>query len=101
MLSSDERTETIIKGIESGIVDYLVKPGTLGEFKIIWRHVCRERVALQNKTRGDDGADGSTKTRVKWTTELHQKFSYAVSQLGIDSTQHISSFDRKSKIFIE
>ena len=88
MLSTDVRPEIITKGIKDGACDYLVKPGTMGQFRNIWQHVYRKKLALRKKKRGADeetDSDETKKVRVKWTPDLHQKFAYAVSHLGIDS----------------
>lgn len=90
MLSGDSRNKMVFEVIKDGACDYLVKPGSMGQFRNLWQHVYRKKLALRNKSKRDDEESDSDdvvakKIRVQWTRELHQKFTLAVSQLGIDS----------------
>ncbi|ONK75335.1 uncharacterized protein A4U43_C03F15770 [Asparagus officinalis] len=83
VISSDEATETVVRGIKAGATDYLVKPSSLATFRNIWQHAYRKELASKKKGRRNEDADGE-KLRLKWTHDLHQKFSYAVNILGLD-----------------
>lgn len=43
MLSANGDTKMVIKGIEHGACDYLLKPVRMAELKIIWQHVIRKK----------------------------------------------------------
>ncbi|XP_024633358.1 two-component response regulator ORR24 [Medicago truncatula] len=67
MFSANDDPKMVMKGIEHGACDYLVKPVRLKEVQIIWQHVIRKK-----------------KTRTVWSADLHGKFVAAVNQLGVD-----------------
>ncbi|XP_065856260.1 two-component response regulator ORR21 [Euphorbia lathyris] len=43
MMSADERTSVVMKGIKHGACDYLIKPIREEELKNIWQHVVRKK----------------------------------------------------------
>ncbi|XP_024633361.1 two-component response regulator ARR1 [Medicago truncatula] len=67
MFSANDDPKMVMKGIEHGACDYLLKPVRLKEVQIIWQHVIRKK-----------------KTRTVWSADLHRKFVVAVNQLGVD-----------------
>ncbi|MCI21761.1 two-component response regulator ARR2-like, partial [Trifolium medium] len=42
MMSVDDRTSTVMKGIRHGACDYFIKPVRLEELRNIWQHVARK-----------------------------------------------------------
>ncbi|XP_074296536.1 two-component response regulator ORR24-like [Silene latifolia] len=115
MMSVDGETRRVMKGVQHGACDYLLKPIRMKELKNIWQHVVRKRLNevrdidfFDDRDHHNDGHYGgdqtlikkrkdvesekessdpssSKKARVVWTIELHQKFVKAVNQIGIDS----------------
>ncbi|KAK9707483.1 hypothetical protein RND81_07G200500 [Saponaria officinalis] len=115
MMSVDGETRRVMKGVQHGACDYLLKPIRMKELKNIWQHVVRKRLNevrdiefIDDRDHPNDGYYGgdptllkkrkdvenekessdpssSKKARVVWTIELHQKFVKAVNQIGIDS----------------
>ncbi|KAL9241139.1 hypothetical protein vseg_015283 [Gypsophila vaccaria] len=114
MMSVDGETSRVMKGVQHGACDYLLKPIRMKELKNIWQHVMRKRLNevrdiefIDDRDHPNDGYYGgdltsvrkrkdvdnekessdpsSKKARVVWTIELHQKFVKAVNQIGIDS----------------
>ncbi|KAK1396815.1 Response regulatory domain-containing protein [Heracleum sosnowskyi] len=108
MMSVDDSTENVMKGVKHGARDYLVKPVRILELKNIWQHVMRKTVLNPEKSslmtpeivmgdlplkkrRGKDKeqedanplSDGAStkKQRFAWTKDLHKKFVDAVHQL--------------------
>lgn len=43
MLSANGKTQTVMKGINHGACDYLLKPVRIEELRNIWQHVIRRR----------------------------------------------------------
>ncbi|XP_006486036.1 two-component response regulator ARR10-like isoform X1 [Citrus sinensis] len=113
MLSAYSDTKLVMKGINHGACDYLLKPVRMEELKNTWQHVIRrKKVDPKDQNRsphefeksyrkrkdqdGDEDEDGDDdghenensttqkKPRVVWTTELHTKFIGAVNLLGLD-----------------
>ncbi|XP_044423232.1 two-component response regulator ORR25 [Triticum aestivum] len=120
MLSVDCDKKAVMKGINHGACDYLMKPVHTNELKNIWQHVesRRRSQAISHMGRDNDddqrvhpgtlakNKDSKSKsnekdssnenkestrastthknTRVKWTTDLHNKFLEAINQIGLD-----------------
>ncbi|KAJ1259913.1 hypothetical protein BS78_10G192100 [Paspalum vaginatum] len=114
MLSANNETETMMKGIMHGACDYLVKPVRLEQLRGIWTHVVRNNKTEQKSQHGDqdkcekDGANHTRKyskknkkdvsgvdsdmenkstqkrQRVQWSAELHRKFVEAFNLIGMD-----------------
>ncbi|XAR51183.1 hypothetical protein NMG60_11005739 [Bertholletia excelsa] len=105
MISANEDTKSVMRSIEEGAVDYLLKPVRIEELKNIWQHLVRKKqktnqnlLPLQRQGKGSTGkkedkmsvqSDSESNTahkkpRLMWTTELHQKFVGAVQQIGLD-----------------
>ena len=59
MLSANDETETVMKGINHGACDYLVKPVRLEQLRGIWTHVVRNSKTdpRNNIITGNDDAD--------------------------------------------
>ncbi|XP_044444859.1 two-component response regulator ORR24-like [Triticum aestivum] len=112
MLSADCDKKAVMKGINHGACDYLVKPVHTNELKNIWQHVESrrnteaishisgdddddQRAQLRTVAQSNDGANtdenkesthASTtqkKPRVGWTIELHTKFMDVINQIGL------------------
>ncbi|XP_044956343.1 two-component response regulator ORR24-like [Hordeum vulgare subsp. vulgare] len=112
MLSADSDKKSVMKGINHGACDYLVKPVHTNELKNIWQHVESRRYSEAiSHVSGDDDDQGvqpgtaaksidgddtdenresthtcttQKKLRVAWTIELHKKFIEAINQIGLD-----------------
>ncbi|KAF5950921.1 hypothetical protein HYC85_012914 [Camellia sinensis] len=97
MMSVDRETSKVMRGVQHGACDYLLKPIRMKELRHIWQHVFRKRIHELAPTsvwhdplncpdidygiaivRHDDKdfVDPSSvkKARVVWTVDLHQKF---------------------------
>jgi len=102
-MAVDFTKSSIIKSIQCGACTYWTKPLVEEEIKIMWQHVVRNGltenkeheivgslVVQENRKPGREDANTSKETRAKkvrlsWSPELHQRFLYAVNQLGLDS----------------
>ncbi|RHN59135.1 putative response regulator and transcription factor RR-A-type family [Medicago truncatula] len=102
MMAVDSTKSSIMKSIECGACTYWTKPLAEEEVKIMWQHVVRNGstenkeyeivgslVVQECRKRGREDADASKETlakkaRLSWSPELHQRFLYAVNQLGLD-----------------
>jgi two-component response regulator ARR-B family len=104
-MAVDSTASSIMKSIECGACTYWTKPLVEKEVKTMWQHVVRSRncltenkeyeivgssVVQKNRKRGREDANASKEThakkaRLSWSPELHQRFLYAVNQLGLDS----------------
>ncbi|KAJ6323564.1 hypothetical protein OIU76_010965 [Salix suchowensis] len=88
MMSVDGETSRVMKGVQHGACDYLLKPIRMKELRNIWQHVFRKKIheiskaGMMKKDIGDNSS--SKKARVVWSVELHQKFVKAVNQIGFD-----------------
>ncbi|XP_042499781.1 two-component response regulator ARR10-like [Macadamia integrifolia] len=114
MMSANDDKNMVMKGIQHGARDYLVKPIRKEEIQNIWQHVIRKNLFQPNESvlkkeitdqnskstkrqRGqskekesifnnDSGEDISThkRPRVVWTHKLHTKFIDAVKEIGVE-----------------
>ncbi|CAN1295344.1 Two-component response regulator ARR11 [Linum perenne] len=112
MMSVDGETSRVMKGVQHGACDYLLKPIRMKELRNIWQHVLRKRIhevrdiegggggGIESSSiqmsddahlsffcgSGDDLASmkSAKKARVVWSVDLHQKFVKAVNQIGYD-----------------
>ncbi|KAI0510755.1 hypothetical protein KFK09_011364 [Dendrobium nobile] len=114
VLSAYSDFQNVMKSINYGAIDYLVKPVRLEELKLIWKHVVKKYLnemksinesssmdvnisrltkkskdLVRKRDEDDDIAlkdnlPSQKRARVSWTPELHAKFINAVNQLGID-----------------
>ncbi|XP_059635811.1 uncharacterized protein LOC132277994 [Cornus florida] len=113
MMSANDDTESVMKGVMHGARDYLVKPVRMEELKNIWQHVIRKTLLDPSKsnimkeadqdsmqvkrqreksvekedetnTQSDGESCAQKKQRIAWTAELHQKFVAVVHRLGVD-----------------
>ncbi|XP_058724427.1 two-component response regulator ORR21 [Vicia villosa] len=55
MMSVDDRTSTVMKGIRHGACDYFIKPVRLEELRNIWQHVAR-KFLNENKEHDNSGS---------------------------------------------
>nr|QSD99711.1 MYB family transcription factor [Melilotus albus] len=64
MMSVDDRTSTVMKGIRHGACDYFIKPVRLEELRNIWQHVAR-KILNENKEHDYSGSieDNDRNTR--------------------------------------
>lgn len=114
MLSAHSDPNYVMKGVQHGACDYLLKPVRIEELKNIWQHVVRKSKLKKNKSSVSSGAGNSDKANRKrkeqyeeeeeeergnenvdptaqkkprfvWTPELHNKFLAAVNHLGVES----------------
>ncbi|CAF2186914.1 two-component response regulator ARR11 isoform X1 [Brassica rapa] len=63
MMSVDGETSRVMKGVQHGACDYLLKPIRMKELKIIWQHVLRKKLQEVRDIEGccyDGGADWFT-----------------------------------------
>ncbi|XP_020597792.1 two-component response regulator ARR10-like, partial [Phalaenopsis equestris] len=123
MISVDSEFEGVLKAINYGAVDYLVKPVRLEELKLIWRHAVKRylnekkdaneirskdvqiselvkkskyRVRERNDDANNDSEDGlpsQKRARFTWTSELHARFIDVVNQLGVKKAVPRKIFD--------
>ncbi|KAG1663758.1 hypothetical protein FOA52_011809 [Chlamydomonas sp. UWO 241] len=110
MMSSNGDTQSVLRGVTHGAVDYLIKPVRLEELRNLWQHVVRRRRDLVKEEsedlshdrddacdnlkkrkdlggedgQGDEESNASKRARVVWSVEMHQQFVNAVNQLGVD-----------------
>ncbi|XP_023644365.1 two-component response regulator ARR11 isoform X2 [Capsella rubella] len=64
MMSVDGETSRVMKGVQHGACDYLLKPIRMKELKIIWQHVLRKKLQEVRDIEGcgyDGGADWITR----------------------------------------
>jgi len=112
MMSSNGETNTVLRGVTHGAVDFLIKPVRIEELRNVWQHVIRRRSINVSSRASEDipdnqseqrhgtkrkdgpgllkveheerGGSSSKKARVVWTSEMHQQFVNAVNSLGVD-----------------
>ncbi|KAF2286562.1 hypothetical protein GH714_017670 [Hevea brasiliensis] len=70
MMSVDAGSSRVMKCLQHGACDYLLKPIRIIELRNIWKHVSRKKI--------------NEKARVVWSVDLHQRFVKAVNQIGFD-----------------
>ncbi|KAL0700924.1 hypothetical protein Bca4012_057046 [Brassica carinata] len=66
MMSVDGETSRVMKGVQHGACDYLLKPIRMKELKIIWQHVLRKKLQEVRDIEGccyDGGADWFTQAQ--------------------------------------
>ncbi|XP_039683965.1 two-component response regulator ORR23 [Medicago truncatula] len=78
MFSENDDPKLVMKAIDVGACDYLLKPVQLKEVKMIWQHVIRKKKT--SKRSNDD-------PRFKWSRDLHHKFVVAVNQFGVEKAR--------------
>ncbi|KAG2253521.1 hypothetical protein Bca52824_083657 [Brassica carinata] len=63
MMSVDGETKRVMKGVQHGACDYLLKPIRMKELKIIWQHVLRKKLQEVRDIEGcyEGGADWFTR----------------------------------------
>ncbi|KAI7728494.1 hypothetical protein M8C21_016541 [Ambrosia artemisiifolia] len=54
MMSADDSTSVVMKGVTHGACDYLIKPVRLEALCNIWQHVVRRRNDFESLTSADD-----------------------------------------------
>lgn len=111
MMSSDDETDVVMKGISKGACDYFLKPVNIQRLRTLWQHVFRRREMIESVKDDDCDRDNATKsdrdnsrkrkgkeevvddavdfvngnkkkTRLVWTSTLHKQFVDAVTVLG-------------------
>ncbi|KAJ0256031.1 Two-component response regulator ARR11 [Hirschfeldia incana] len=66
MMSVDGETKRVMKGVQHGACDYLLKPIRMKELKIIWQHVLRKKLQEVRDIEGccyDVGAEWTTQAQ--------------------------------------
>uniref|UniRef100_A0A0D9ZYU0 Response regulatory domain-containing protein n=1 Tax=Oryza glumipatula TaxID=40148 RepID=A0A0D9ZYU0_9ORYZ len=86
VFSADDDKRTVLKCVNSGACDYLVKPLRHEELKNIWQHVYRRKLRSGGRRAAAAGnsSKGEIKKRFRWPKELHERFVSIVLQLGVD-----------------
>ncbi|KAK8942595.1 Two-component response regulator ARR11 [Platanthera zijinensis] len=101
VMSVDGETSRVMKGVQHGACDYLLKPIRMKELRNIWQHVYRKRVVevkdmeihdINEERDAREFSDqelcdpaAAKKARVIWSVDLHQKFVNAMDQIGFHS----------------
>ncbi|XP_027096467.2 two-component response regulator ORR21-like isoform X1 [Coffea arabica] len=92
MMSVDDRTSIVVKGIMQGACDYLIKPIRFEELKNIWQHVVRKRC---NKGKEHEHLG----TMEDYDHRKHESdeatYAYSVSNKGADGEPETSTKKRK------
>lgn len=57
-MSVDGETSRVMKGVQHGACDYLLKPIRMKELRNIWQHVFRKRIHEAREFEGLEGFDG-------------------------------------------
>ena len=55
VMSSNGETNTVLRGVTHGAVDFLIKPVRLEELRNLWQHVVRRRKDLVGEGGGKEG----------------------------------------------
>ncbi|KAL3840733.1 hypothetical protein ACJIZ3_025324 [Penstemon smallii] len=93
MISSDNDTKTVVKGVKNGAQDYFVKPVKLDDLKTLSDHVIkrpqcdsqsRNYESESNQNPSPPNKDRKHSKRVIWTPELHRKFQDAIQRLRVN-----------------
>nr|QSD99765.1 MYB family transcription factor [Melilotus albus] len=112
MMSFDPTESSVMKSISYGACAYWTKPLYEEQFKNMWQHVVRkclmenkelqingssEVQGVRKRGRDDDNSsneddNGSNETnaknaRLSWSPKLHQRFLWAINQLGLDKAK--------------
>lgn len=60
-MSVDGETSRVMKGVQHGACDYLLKPIRMKELRIIWQHVYRKKIneVKENGSHDHEGNEGS------------------------------------------
>ncbi|KAL0327327.1 UNVERIFIED_CONTAM: Two-component response regulator ORR26 [Sesamum angustifolium] len=90
-------TSRVMKGVQHGACDYLLKPIRMKELRNIWQHVFRKRIhevrdieghesleELQMMRSGIEQSDDGYYFSGDLVSDLHQKFVKAVNQIGFE-----------------
>ncbi|XP_027153447.1 two-component response regulator ORR21 [Coffea eugenioides] len=76
MMSGDDRTSLVMRGIRHGACDYLIKPIRTEELKNIWQHVVRKRCNVGKEHEHSGGPEDNDRPKN-----------------GIDDAEYTSSFN--------
>nr|QSD99668.1 MYB family transcription factor [Melilotus albus] len=105
MMSFDLNESSVTKSITYGACAYWTKPLYEEQFKTMWQHVVRKGLEENKKfeiiesmevqgqrkrEREDDDVPKETnakKARLSWSPKLHQRFLWAINQLGLDKAR--------------
>lgn len=81
MMSVDGETSRVMKGVQHGACDYLLKPIRMKELKNIWQHVMRKRMhdvreieGFENGTDHNNGHYGGDQTSLKKRKDIDNKY---------------------------
>ncbi|CAJ2659494.1 unnamed protein product [Trifolium pratense] len=102
MMCVDGSRSVVMKAIDDGACDYWIKPLTESLIMNMWQHVAR-KLWKENKNlelmsegvvntsmkqesveKNNNKPESSTKTRIKWSSELKRKFISIVVELNVD-----------------
>ena len=74
-MSSNGETNTVLRGVTHGAVDFLIKPVRLEELRNLWQHVVRRRKDLVGGEGGNEGK--SSAYRVENVGDCSSGLEYA------------------------
>ncbi|XP_011087104.1 two-component response regulator ORR26 [Sesamum indicum] len=103
MMSVDGTTSRVMKGIQDGACDYLLKPLRIKELQNIWQHVIRKRMHGARDTEGQESLDVTQMTRNgKQPSNDHCSFSRCIvsgkKRKGVENKCHDGEYgDPSSK----
>ncbi|MCL7047996.1 hypothetical protein MKW94_025062 [Papaver nudicaule] len=63
MMSVDGETSRVMKGVQHGACDYLLKPVRMKELRIIWQHVFRKKMQEVKEIESQEGIEDTLKMR--------------------------------------
>lgn len=63
MMSVDGETSRVMKGVQHGACDYLLKPVRMKELRIIWQHVFRKKMQEVKEIESREGIEDALKMR--------------------------------------
>ncbi|KAI3933443.1 hypothetical protein MKX01_022022 [Papaver californicum] len=63
MMSVDGETSRVMKGVQHGACDYLLKPVRMKELRIIWQHVFRKKMQEVKEIDSQEGIEDTLKMR--------------------------------------
>ncbi|KAF5480350.1 hypothetical protein F2P56_001109 [Juglans regia] len=111
MMSADDEESVILKSLENGAAFYMVKPITPNDLKNVWQYAVAgkkgrsaaieqirgirgdssgdtkldpKRKAPAKKAGKEDLGEETKKTKVVWTTSLHNRFLQAIRHIGLE-----------------